>query len=328
MRLSHGLTVLLLSLLRRKLVIIVLLAVLPPTLIFLSFSLSINSIEAYSERLLEHAGDTAIIIKENTNSLNHCLQIWYGLITIVSRETSLRAQVIVVNDLMRLKNLTNLSLRVTGSSYDEYTKISVSPALLRKLNITLGEFLRVCDNNECFSTYVTYSHSKKLENYLIIESSNDSIRLNKGFLCIRNAGDVSKSIIGSLINELREFSGSYVLVVFLAYVPILYLANVKLLEELSKELRILRVQGLSTFDLHLVFVLSASLITGLTVLYSVALSYLIVSAGITILRTLINPIIPTPQLRVEYVVLAVVTTSLNFLISYLAFRFGVRHVVS
>lgn len=323
----YGLKVLLLSLLRKKLAVIVLLAVVPPILIFISFSLSISVIETYSERLLEHASNTAITINENTYSLSCCLPIKYGLITIVSHSASLRAQVITVDDVTELKNLTNISLRIAKDGC-EYVRVSVSPVLRETLNLTLGETIKVCANSECFTACVAYYHDEKLKNYLIVENINESIRLNEGFLCVRNAREVDRSLIESLVNELTEFSKNYILVAFLTYIPILYLADVKLFEELSKELKILSVQGMSMSDLHLVFSLFISLITGLVAIYSTALGYLIVSAGITILRTLSNPIIPTPELRIEHVELAIIAALLNLLISYLVFRFGGRRVIS
>ncbi|MEM4427597.1 MAG: hypothetical protein QW036_02465 [Zestosphaera sp.] len=322
----HELTVLLYSLFRKRLAMIVLLAILPPTLILISFSLSINVIETYSERLLEYASNTAITISEKTDSLSCCLSIRYGLMTIVSRDASLRAQVIMVDDVVKLKNLTNINLRIAGSGC-EHVRVSVSPVLIEVLNISLGEPIKVCADNECFAACVAYYHDKRLKNYLIIEGINESTRLNEGFLCVRDAREVDKSLIRSLINELTEFSKNFVLIVLSTYVPVLYLADVKLLEELSKELKILSTQGVSVSDLRLVFALSTSLITGLVTIYSTALGYLVVSAGVAILRVLGNQIIPTPELRVEHVTLAIIATLLNFLISYLVFRGG-RRVIS
>lgn len=327
MKREYGLAVLLLSLFRRRLAMIILLIVLPPTLIFVSSSLSIKAIETYSEKLLEYAGDTAITIDENADSSNCCLPIRYGLITVVSRKASLRIQIIAVGDMMKLDSLISVSLKVAESNC-ESVRVSVSPALLKELNATLGEFLEVCANGKCLTACITYSHSKKLENYLIVENFSEVMELNNGFLCVHDAKNVGRSITGSLIKELTEFSESYVLMVLSAYIPILYLADVKLLEELNKELKILLAQGMSASDLSLIFALSVSLITGLTALYSVTLSYLIVSAGITILRTLINPALPMPEIRAEHIILAVIATPLNFLISYLAFRLGGRHVIS
>lgn len=326
MKRGHGLAVLLLSLFRRRLAVIILLIMLPPTLIFVSLSLSIEAIETYSERLLERVDDTAVTIEENTDSSNHCLPIRYGLITVASCKTSLRAQIIVIDDVMKLESLINTSLRITENSC-EGVRASVSPVLLKTLNVTLGGSLKVCAGSECFTVCATYSHNKKLGNYLIIENFSGSTELDNGFLCVRDVKSVGRSITRSLIKELTEFFVSYVLIVFSAYIPILYLADVKLLEELSKELKILLAQGMSASDLRLVFTLSVSLVTGLTALYSTALSYLIVSAGITVLRTLINPTVPMPEMRAEHVMLAIIATPLNFLMSYLAFRFGGRHVI-
>lgn len=328
MKKEHVLTVLLLSLFRKRLVMIILLVVLPPMLIILSSSLSIDVIETHTERLLEHVSGSAIIISEKVNSPNFCLPIKYGLITVVSQRASLWVQVIAVENITKLKSFTNISLKV-AENFCEHTRVSASPTLLEALNITLGGPLKVCVDNRCLTTHVTYSHSRRLESYLIIEDFEEDTRLSSsGFLCVYNARDAGRSIIKSLINELIDFSKSYVLIVFLTYIPILYLADIKLLEELGKELKILGVQGLGISDLCLVFALSVSLITGLVALYSIALSYLIVNAGITVLRILINPVIPVPELHVWYVIPAVVITPLNFLASYLAFRFGGYRVIS
>lgn len=327
MKIRHGFVVMFLSLLRRRLTIVVLLVVLPPTLIFLSSSLSINTVGTFSEKLLEYISGVAITINEDASSLSNCLRIKYGLATVISHNVSLRTQVIVVDEVMKLRDLVIIDLGTTRDSYG-YAKISVSPALVKVLDTSLGESLKICVSNECFNAYVTYSHRGKLENFLIAEDTNKSIGLADGFLCVRDARDVGRLIIDSLIKELAIFSRSYVLLVFLVYTPILYLADIKLLEELSKELKILRAEGLSVSDLCLVFVLSTSLVTGIVALYSTALSYLIVSAGITILRDLFNPMIPMPELSVEYVTLAAIITPLNLLVSYVVFRLGGHDVIS
>jgi len=325
MKRMHGLTILLLSIIRKRLSIIVLLVVLPPTLIFLTLSLTVNSVAAYSERLLGYVSGTSITIDENIDSRNCCLPIKYGLVTIIRYETLLQAQVIVVSDVMELKNLTNTRLRIS-EDYCGYARVSVSSALLKELNISLGDFLEVCVGKECFTACVKYSHDGKLENFLILEGINGIAGLNRGFMCVRDAREVGEFIIGSLIRELTEFSEGYALIILLSYIPVLYLANTKLLERLGEELRILSTQGLSTSNLRLIFTLSTSMIAGLVTLYTIALSYLIVSAGVAVMKTLMNPVLPMPEPRAGYLILAALIFFLNFPVSYLAFTLGDRRV--
>jgi len=321
MKRRHGLTILLLSIIRKRLSMIVLLVVLPPTLIFLTLSLTVNSVAAYSERLLGYVNGTSITIDENIDPSNCCLPIKYGLVTIIQHETLLQTQVIVVSDVIGLKNLTNIRLKVS-EDYCRYARVSASSALLKELNTSLGEFIEVCVGKECITACVTYSHDEKLENFLILEGINEIAGLNRGFICVRNAREVSEFVIGSLIRELTEFSEGYALIIFLSYIPVLYLANTKLLERLDEELRILSMQGLSTSNIRLVFTLSTSMIAGLVTLYTIALSYLIVGAGIAVMKILMNPVLPMPEPHAGYLVLAALISLLNFPIGYLAFTLG------
>lgn len=313
------------SLTRKRLPMIVLLVVLPPTLVFLTLTLSVNSIEAYSEELLGYIKDTSITIDEGVDSQGCCLPIRYGLATVSRYEALLQAEAIVVDDVRDLKNLVNMSLKV-AEGYCGYVRASASPALMRTLNASLGGFLEVCVGGECFTACVAYTHDEKLRDFLILEGVNESAGLNKGFLCVRDVREVDKSVVGSLIRELAEFSERYTLIVFLSYIPILYLANAKLLEGLREELRILGMQGLSAHDLRLIFTLSTSVVAGLVALYTIALSYLVVSAGIALMKTLMNPVLPMPELRGEYVMLAALIPLLNLPVSYLAFRLGDQRV--
>lgn len=102
------------------------------------------------------------------------------------------------------------------------------------------------------------------------------------------------------------------MIIFLSYIPVLYLANTKLLERLDEELRILSMQGLSTSNIRLVFTLSTSMIAGLVTLYTIALSYLIVGAGIAVMKILMNPVLPMPEPHAGYLVLAALISLLNF----------------
>ncbi|MGC8974843.1 MAG: hypothetical protein ACP5KB_01435, partial [Thermoprotei archaeon] len=151
---------------------------------------------------------------------------------------------------------------------------------------------------------------------------------NTSFLCVVNSSSVSRSLINHALSELARLASFHTFLAVIAYAPVLYLTNLNILKEVAQELRVLKSLGLSKRSLELTFVTASSTIITLASLYCVALSYLVIYAGDSILTLVSGVVVPKPQPGIQDLTSASIIALVGVLTSYAAFMSGGRGVAS
>ncbi len=317
--------VLLITIYRRGLTLVVLLAVLPPILISSSYNLSATVVGLRSEVLVEYgsSGISLLILEEPY--LGTCVPVGYGYLTLVIGGKYLQLPALLVGSLEELGEVVPLNPRDPGSGCVGL-KASVGGDLLKVL--VPGDYVEVATELGNFRLCLNYTHKNYLRAAIVVEDLGGGAQVSKGFLCVAARGDLLRAMLSSSIEELRYSLVLYSMATVILYLPILYLAMRRVTWELREELRVLKAQGASLAELRLGFTLATALSTGITSVYSTALSYLVVCVGTSLLSYLGGSLLPVPQLTLEYLLPAVLTTLASTPISYVALRLGESSVYS
>jgi len=313
------LRVLLLTIYRRGLTVVVLLAVLPPILLSSSYNLSATVVGLRSEALVKYGGSSLSLLVLEEPYLGTCVPVGYGYLTLVVGGKYLQLPAVLVDSLEELGEVVPLNLKDSGSECVG-PKASVGRDLLKVL--VPGGSVEVVTEWGSVRLCLSYTHKDYLRAAIVVEGLGGGAQVSKGFLCVAARRDLLRAMLNSSIEELRSSLVLYSIATVLLYLPILYLAIRRVAWELREELRVLRAQGASLAELRLGFTLATALSTGITSAYSTALSYLVVCVGTSLLSYLGGSVLPVPQLTLEYLLPAALTTLASTPIGYVALRMG------
>lgn len=320
MAFAHVMRILILSTYRKDLVAVVLLATLPPVLIYVSLTFSVVAVGSRSEMFLGYASGFSILISDRPVSAR-CIHVVYGYLDVSLGSKYLRVPAVGVDRIEDLVSLLSLDLSSTKTSC-RYLAASFDKELLENLGLILGEVIEVYVGQTKTCLCLTYTHSNYLTNVVVVEGLTGYPSMRSGFLCLTESQASLRVVLNSLLEEFKSSSTTYSLAVALLYLPVLYLALRRILAELSMEFRVLRNQGLSVRKLRVSFIILSTLVTGLISTYSVALSYLVVYVGISILNYVRGILLPVPQPISECFLPAILLTCASIPVGYLASRSG------
>ncbi|MEZ0290074.1 MAG: hypothetical protein ABWJ42_03160 [Sulfolobales archaeon] len=320
---SHSivLRIMLLSIIRKRLILLFLLIVLPIIMINYSTLYSIDLIRDSGSRfLLSERGQSIILTSENRTS-DICAQVSYATTTILSRNLDLETTALIVSNISLLERF----IRITSTSNMDCDKsrVFIGSILSGKIANISSRDIEIRLNNRSISACLAGYYAGSFENSIIIEEKILN-GLNTGYVCIVNSSLITSDMLNSVLGELSSISLLYTLLVISSYTPMMYLALLKILDSLSDELIVLRRVGVSLRSLAKAFVTAIFIITVLTSLYTVSLSYFILTLGVEILRYFILLAKP-PLVTLRDIIFTLAISSLSLPLSIIAFKRGVKN---
>lgn len=319
MRSIHNIIfILILSLLRKDLYMYILISILIPTIVSVALY-SLPSLNMFRETLYSYDSERPIITVSDEKLFGECYSaklVEDGVIYVDNKSSSKVPVLIVESDPCKITN------KILGRGFCvNYTDLVVMPKDVcisvekdRRINMTLGSENISCIVSGYWSSNIVLLITSEISKYMINGS--------KVYLCIETRKDFLERSLSFVENDLIDLARSWVYILILIYIPIIYVTQRRVVESLKTEIKMLYVNGVALKDLKISMFLTLTIVYVATVLYIASLGVMLIYVAWSFLKSIM--IIMPPQTRSEVIYMILSMIFSGTATSYIAVKNVVR----